>query len=140
MNSRTMRLRLRHLGLLVAAGALALPAMAEVTTMPGYEAELPTPPPSIRGPNAGGAATSGFPAEIPKGTTETVHDGRLRVQCWQEGEEIIDQANLRGLSLSSATRQESVSFKRVGDDQPSVFILAVADGMCLIQPIGGGER
>lgn len=138
MNLRTRRLRLRHLGLWVVAGALAPPAMAEVTTMPGYE--VPTPPPNIGGQRTDASATAGFPAEAPIGTTETVHDGRLRVQCWQEGEEIIDQTNLRGLSLSAATRQESVTFKRVGDDQPSVFILAVADGMCLIQPIGSGAR
>ena len=46
MNLQTRRLRLRHLGLLAVAGALALPAMAEVTTLPGNQAEVPTPPPN----------------------------------------------------------------------------------------------
>lgn len=63
-----------------------------------------------------------------------VHDTELRAQCWQEGVKIIDQTDLQGLSLNAATRERTVSFKRQSEQQPSVFILPFADGLCLIQP------
>lgn len=64
-----------------------------------------------------------------------VHDGVLRAECWQQGVKIIDQEGLQGLSLNAATRDVSVSFKRTNEDQPSVFLLPFADGLCLIQPV-----
>jgi hypothetical protein len=63
-----------------------------------------------------------------------VHDTELRAQCWQQGVKIIDQADLQGLSLNAATRERTVSFKRQAEQQPSVFILPFADGLCLVQP------
>lgn len=137
MNSRNRGLRLRHLVLLVGAGVLALPAVAEVMTVPKGAAEGPTPPPNVKGYSVEGRAITDYPAEIPIGTTETVHHGRLRVQCWQEGRKIIDRTNLRALSLNSATQRGSITFKPVDDDQPSVSILPFADGLCLVEPIDG---
>lgn len=104
-------------GLLVAIGAITanvLPAAnGEVTPKPV------APPPPIQ-------------AEIP---ARPVHaDMRLRVQCWQKGIKIIDQTDLSGLSLNAVTRQRSVSFKREGDPQPSVFVLPFEDSLCMIQP------
>jgi len=58
----------------------------------------------------------------------------LRTQCWQEGVKIIDQGGLRGIDLNAVTRQQSVSFKREGEQQPSVFLLPFGDGLCLVQP------
>lgn len=59
--------------------------------------------------------------------------GPVRVECWQEGTRIIDQRGLSGLSIAAATRESSVSFKGRGG-QASVFLLPLADGLCLIQP------
>jgi hypothetical protein len=58
----------------------------------------------------------------------------LRTQCWQEGVKIVDQGGLRGIDLNAVTRQRSVSFKRQGEKQPSVFLLPLADALCLVQP------
>jgi hypothetical protein len=60
----------------------------------------------------------------------------LRTQCWQEGIKIIDQGGLRGIDLNTLTRQQSVTFKREGDQQASVFLLPFRDGLCLVQPEG----
>jgi len=58
----------------------------------------------------------------------------LRTQCWQHGIKIIDQEGLMGLSLNAQNQQNSVSFKRQAQTQPSVFILPFPDGLCLVQP------
>ena len=58
----------------------------------------------------------------------------LRTQCWQHGVKIIDQDGLLDLYLNAQTKQDSVSFKRRAEDQPSVFILPFPDGLCLVQP------
>lgn len=74
----------------------------------------------------------------PAATTEPprpVHaDEPLRLECWQEGVRVVEQAGLRGLSIPAATRESSVSFKRQGDANASVFLLPVADGLCLVRP------
>jgi hypothetical protein len=62
--------------------------------------------------------------------------GPVRVECWQEGTRIIDQRGLSGLSIAAATRESSVSFKGREGGQASVFLLPLADGLCLIQPEG----
>jgi hypothetical protein len=62
--------------------------------------------------------------------------GPLRVECWQEGTRIIDQRGLSGLSIAAATRESSVSFKGREGGQASVFLLPLADGLCLIRPEG----
>jgi len=61
-------------------------------------------------------------------------DLALRTQCWQHGVKIIDQDGLLELYLNADTKQNSVSFKRLAEDQPSVFILPFPDGLCLVQP------
>jgi hypothetical protein len=58
----------------------------------------------------------------------------LKTQCWQHGIKIIDQAGLEGLSLNAQNKQNSVSFKRQAETQPTVFILPFPDGLCLVQP------
>jgi hypothetical protein len=58
----------------------------------------------------------------------------LRTQCWQHGVKIVDQDGLFGLSLNTQNKQNSVSFKRQAEDQPTVFILPFPDGLCLVQP------
>lgn len=107
----------RLLGLLVGllSGALAGVAAAELATTKDVAPRLAQP--------------SG-----PRISPEPVTSGELRLQCWQEGVEIIDQRRLQGLSINDATRRESVSLKREGDGQASVFLLPLADGLCLIQP------
>lgn len=96
----------------VACGAFAGMAGAELATTPGVKPPVATIP------------------------ARPVHQNELRIQCWQEGRKIIDERDLRGLSINDATRRESVSLKGTGDETASVFLLPVADAVCLIQPAG----
>ncbi len=57
----------------------------------------------------------------------------LRLQCWQEGREIIDQSDLYGMSLKPILDQASVSFKRIGTRGFAVHIISVNDTICLVQ-------
>lgn len=104
--------------LLAAAAVVAATAWSAAN---GEVSRKPTAaPPSIAGPTIKAQpVTGGVP---------------LQVQCWQKGVRIVDQAGLSGLSLNAVTRQRSVSFKRVDNEQPSVFILPFDDSLCLIQP------
>ena len=110
------RVRIARAWLLAGAALLALVpipfALSEVT-----RTESGTPP-----------ATTTKPSRPMHGP------GPVRVECWQEGTRIIDQRGLSGLSIATATRESSVSFKRRGGGQASVFLLPLADGLCLIQP------
>jgi hypothetical protein len=58
----------------------------------------------------------------------------LRTQCWQHGVKIIDQDGLLDLYLNTQTKEDSVSFRRRAEDQPTVFLLPFPDGLCLVQP------
>lgn len=118
------------------SAALALSAMAEVLTLPAEQAGA-TEPLAPRAVEPEPPANHAVPA---RQATRPVHEGPLRARCWQEGIKIIDQTDLVGLSLNAATRRDTVSFKRRGDDQPSVFLLPFADGLCLIQPIAAADR
>ncbi len=57
----------------------------------------------------------------------------LRLQCWQEGREIIDQSDLYGMSLKPLLEQASVSFKREGTQGFAVHIISLDDTICLVQ-------
>lgn len=57
----------------------------------------------------------------------------LRIRCWQDGREIIDQSGLHGMSLKPLFEQESVSFKRKGTNGIAVHIISVDDTVCLVQ-------
>ena len=57
----------------------------------------------------------------------------LRVQCWQEGREIIDERKLYGMALKPLLDQASVSFKTLKGDGPSVHILSVDETTCLVR-------
>jgi hypothetical protein len=79
----------------------------------------------------------GSPPAMTTEPARPVHGpGPLRVECWQEGTRIIDQRGLSGLSIAAATRESSVSFKGRESGQASVFLLPLADGLCLIRPEG----
>ena len=114
-----MRRDILRPGLLVVAGALALGAPLSLGWGEVTKSGEPTP-------RARPEALALGPAD---GT-------ELRAQCWQEGVKIIDQDRLQGLSLNALTEQQSVSFKRLAEQQPSVFILPFAAGLCLVQPAG----
>lgn len=57
----------------------------------------------------------------------------LRVRCWQEGREIIDERNLHSMNLKPLLEQASVSFKTKGDGGLAVHIIAVEKTTCLVR-------
>jgi hypothetical protein len=112
-----MRRNIARPGLLIAACALTLALPVTLTWGEVTKTGEPAPRPS--------------PERISPVPTPDVE---LRAQCWQHGVKIIDQADLEGLSLNAATRERSVTFKRRAEQQPTVFIMPFADGLCLVQP------
>lgn len=74
------------------------------------------------------------PAARPSEASRPVSEAPLRAQCWQRGLKIIDETGLAGLSINTATRQNTVTFKRGERKQASVFLLPLADAVCLLQP------
>jgi hypothetical protein len=65
---------------------------------------------------------------------QPVHTAPLRAQCWQRGVKIVDEDDLRGLSITAATRRDTVTFKRSDDEGASVFLLPLGESLCLLQP------
>ena len=63
-------------------------------------------------------------------------DAPLRVQCWQEGREIIDERKLYGMALKPLRDQASVSFKTLNGEGPSVHILSIDETTCLVRADG----
>jgi hypothetical protein len=65
---------------------------------------------------------------------QAVHTAPLRAQCWQKGVKVLDEEDLKGLSITAATRRSTVTFKRGGDAAASVFLLPLGESLCLLQP------
>jgi hypothetical protein len=107
---------LRH-RVLVAACAIALVAASSLGRSEIAKTGEPEPRPA---PEARKVAP---PAEL-----------ELHAQCWQDGIKVIDQVGLNGLSLNAQNKENSISFKRRAETQPTVFILPFPDGLCLVQP------
>lgn len=75
----------------------------------------------------------GAPSKVERGGESLGPTAPFRVQCWQEGREIIDQRDLYGMSLKSILEQASVSFKRKGSEGFAIHIISVDDTVCLVQ-------
>ncbi len=71
--------------------------------------------------------------EVERGGEALGPTAPVRVQCWQEGREIIDQGDLYGMSLKPILEQASVSFKRKGSEGFAIHIISVDDTVCLVQ-------
>jgi hypothetical protein len=101
----------------VAAAGLAL-ALTTAIAVAKVEQDPSRPPPA---PNRGASL-------------QPVHTAPLRAQCWQKGVKVVDEKNLRGLSITAATRRDTVTFKRADDEGASVFLLPLGESLCLLQP------
>lgn len=65
-----------------------------------------------------------------------VPHGRVRIQCWQDGEKIIDETDLNVLSLSVASQLNSLRFRRAGEPENSLAIVTRNRTACLLSPKG----
>jgi hypothetical protein len=110
-----MTLDIKRVGLLAAAGGLALLATVSL--------------------GRGEVSRSSEPAE-PSTELAVVPASELalRTQCWQDGIKIIDQTGLQGLALNESLKQASLTFHGASRQQPWTYILPLADALCLIQP------
>ena len=73
-------------------------------------------------------------ARAKEASLQPVHTAPLRAQCWQKGVKVVDEDDLRGLSITAATRRDTVTFKRGDDEGASVFLLPLGESLCLLQP------
>ncbi|MCW2237250.1 hypothetical protein [Azospirillum canadense] len=60
--------------------------------------------------------------------------GRVRVQCWQDGEKIIDEADLNVLSLSVASQINALRFRRAGEPERTLSIVSQNRTSCMLSP------
>ena len=73
-------------------------------------------------------------ARAKEASLQPLHTAPLRAQCWQKGVKVVDEDDLRGLSITAATRRDTVTFKRGDDEGASVFLLPLGESLCLLQP------
>ncbi|AWU96762.1 hypothetical protein [Azospirillum ramasamyi] len=65
---------------------------------------------------------------------------RVRVQCWQDGHKIIDEADLAVVSLSIASQINGLRFRRNGGADGTVSVLTQSRTACLLAPDDGKGR
>lgn len=76
--------------------------------------------------NDGGPQTGGIDIGVAK--------GRVRVQCWQDGEKIIDETDLNVISLSLASQMNALRFRRAGGPETTLSIVSQNRTSCLLGP------
>lgn len=62
-----------------------------------------------------GPSSGGVDVGVPK--------GRVRIQCWQDGRKIIDEADLAVVSLSIASQLDGLRFRRSTDPNGTVSVM-----------------
>lgn len=58
---------------------------------------------------------------------------RLTLQCWQDGVKIVEERNLRGMSLDTLLEENVVSFGRDDEANGGVLVISFADATCLVK-------
>lgn len=62
-----------------------------------------------------------------------VPQGRVRVQCWQEGRKIIDETDLAVRSLGIASQMNALTFRR-GPGADPTSVVSQSRTTCLLTP------
>src|SRR5688572_21293369 len=62
-----------------------------------------------------GAASGGVDVPMPK--------GKVRVQCWQDGQKIIDEENLSVMSMSLNSQANAITFRPQGLNDASASLV-----------------
>lgn len=60
--------------------------------------------------------------------------GRVRIQCWQDGEKIIDESDLNVISLGVGTQLNALRFRRPGRPDTSVSVISQYRTSCVLVP------
>ena len=59
---------------------------------------------------------------------------QFRLQCWQEGEKVVDEAELQGMTVGPALNGSTISFRRRGEQGASVVLISVDRNLCMTSP------
>jgi hypothetical protein len=70
----------------------------------------------------------------PKEAGIAIHDDPVQLECWQDGERILRQKGLSGVSVKSVARKDAIAFKPADSDQPEIFLLSFEGSLCLVSP------
>ena len=73
-----------------------------------------------------GAATGGVEVGVPQ--------GRVRVQCWQDGRKIVDESELAVVSLGILSQMNALRLRRPGMGDPTLSLVTQARTTCLLAP------
>lgn len=95
------------------AALLLLPAAASAGVEKGGTPEAP-------------AAESG-------GVEVRVPNGRVRLQCWQNGQKIVDEGRLSVTSLGLGAQANAITFGRPGDGQTAASIVSQNWTTCMLR-------
>lgn len=115
---------MKHALLLAACLGLAVTGAADATLV------------RKKSPENSGAVSGGAQGGVdvaPAGT-------RVRVQCWQDGHKIIDEADLAVVSLSIASQINGLRFRRSGGTDGTVSVMTQSRTACLLAPDDGKGR
>jgi len=105
---------MRTLSLLVAAAGLLWAGAADATLVKNGNGK-PV-----------GAATGGVEVGVPQ--------GRVRVQCWQDGRKIVDESELAVVSLGILSQMNALRLRRAGIADPTLSLVTQARTTCLLAP------
>jgi hypothetical protein len=73
-----------------------------------------------------GAASGGVEVGVPQ--------GRVRVQCWQDGRKIIDENELAVVSLGILSQMNALRLRRPGTSDATLSLVTQARTTCLLAP------
>jgi hypothetical protein len=71
-----------------------------------------------------GAASGGVDVPVPK--------GKVRIQCWQYGQKIIDEENLSVASLGLSSQANAITFHPAGRKEAVASLLSQNRTTCLL--------
>ncbi|MDR6772314.1 hypothetical protein [Azospirillum sp. BE72] len=120
---------MKHALLLAACLGLAVTGAADATLV------------RKKSPENSGATSSGAQGGGVQGGVDVAPAGtRVRVQCWQDGHKIIDEADLAVVSLSIASQINGLRFRRNGGTDGTVSVMTQSRTACLLAPDDGKGR
>jgi hypothetical protein len=67
------------------------------------------------------------------GAASVAPSGAVRLQCWQNGARIIDEAGLRDAAVNFFDASNSLRFRRGGADQMVMLVNPSPETTCLLQ-------
>ena len=104
-------------GLVLLLGLASLPAMAEIST----GGERPLAPSHNAGQSSGqGQMPTRVGAELA---------GEVRARCWQEGREILSEADFATASIPPGLREQTINLEASGRQ---ALLLPLGDTFCLL--------